>query len=99
MGCYRLGRQADEDFESIYVYGVLTFGLEQAEACTEGLERRFEQIATEPLLYPAIDHVRPGYRRTVYGSHAVYYRLHDDIVLIVRILRSQDVVIALPEKP
>jgi len=98
MAVYRLSQRADQDFESIYVFGVLNFGLEQAEIYTDGLERRFEQIATQPLLYPAIDHIQPGYRRSVYGSHAVYYRIHEDIVLIARILHSQDVDNALCEE-
>lgn len=95
MAGYRLGKRADEDFESIYIYGVLTFGLEQAEAYAAGMEARFEQLANQPLLYPSIDHVKPGYRLSVYGSHAIYYRIEDDGVLIVRILRGQDVGVAL----
>jgi len=98
MDGYRLSKRADEDFESIYIYGVLTFGLEQAEAYTAGMEIRFEQLANQPRLYPAIDHVRPGYRLSVYGSHAIYYRIADNEVLIVRILRNQDVSAALLEE-
>ncbi|MCK9506193.1 MAG: type II toxin-antitoxin system RelE/ParE family toxin [Porticoccaceae bacterium] len=97
MAGYRLSKRADEDFESIYVYGALTFGLEQTEAYTSGMQARFEQLADQPLLYPAIDHVRPGYRLSVYGSHAIYYRMDNEGVFIVRILRSQDVATAMVE--
>ncbi len=96
---YRLSKRADEDFESIYMYGALTFGLEQADAYATGMQARFEQLANQPCLYPAVDHVRPGYRSSVYGSHAIYYRMVDDGVLIVRILRGQDVGTALAEEP
>lgn len=98
MAGYRLSGRADEDFESIYLYGALTFGLEQAERYSAGLQARFEQLADQPRLYPAIDHIRPGYRLSVYNSHAIYYRVDEDGVLIVRILRSQDVGRALVEE-
>ncbi|MEN8820458.1 MAG: type II toxin-antitoxin system RelE/ParE family toxin [Abyssibacter sp.] len=32
MATYRLSNSADQDFDSLYVYGVLTFGLEQADS-------------------------------------------------------------------
>ena len=98
MARYRLSKRADEDFESIYIYGALTFGLEQAEAYAAGMQARFVQLSNHPRLYPAIDHVRPGYRLSVYGSHAVYYCIDDEGVLIVRILRGQDVGAALTEE-
>lgn len=98
MADYRFSERAEEDYESIYVYGLLNFGLKQADAYATGMQRRFEQLASQPLLYPAIDHVRPGYRVSVYGSHAIYYRVDDGHVLIVRILRNQDVAAALPHK-
>lgn len=98
MADYRFSERADEDYESIYVYGLLNFGLEQADAYANGMQRRFEQLANQPLLYPAIDHVRPGFRVSVYGSHAIYYRVDDGCILIVRILRNQDLAAALPDK-
>lgn len=92
---YRLSEQADEDFESIYVFGLLNFGLLQADAYADGLEARFEQIALQPQLYPAIDHVKTGYRLCVYKSHAIYYRFDGNRATIVRILRNQNVSAAL----
>ena len=91
MASYRLSEQADEDFESIYVFGVLNFGQLQADTYADAMEARFEQIAAQPDLYPAIDHVKPGYRLCVYKSHSIYYRPDASGVSIVRILRNQDV--------
>ena len=95
MASYRLSEYASKDYESIYVYGVLNFGMQHTDEYAEGMEARFEQIANQPTLYPAIDHVRVGYRLSVYKSHSIYYRLDNDQVLIVRIIRSQDVSAAL----
>jgi toxin ParE1/3/4 len=92
---YRLSEQADEDFESIYVYGLLNFGIVQADAYADGLEARFAQIAAQPDLYPAIEHVRRGYRLSVYKSHAIYYRIDAAGVVIVRVLRNQNIAVAL----
>ncbi|WP_412536135.1 type II toxin-antitoxin system RelE/ParE family toxin [Marinobacter sp. MIT932201] len=95
MANYQLSKRADEDFESIYLFGLLNFGLIQADAYVDGLEERFEQIAAQPDLYPAIDHLKPGYRLSVYQSHSIYYRVDESGVLIIRILRNQDLKTAL----
>ncbi|WP_339754392.1 type II toxin-antitoxin system RelE/ParE family toxin [uncultured Marinobacter sp.] len=95
MASYRLSKRADEDFESIYLFGLLNFGLIQADAYADGLEERFEQIAAQPDLYPAIEHVKAGYRLSVYQSHSIYYRVGQIGVVIVRILRNQDLKTAL----
>lgn len=95
MANYQLSKRADEDFESIYLFGLLNFGLIQADAYVDGLEERFEQIAAQPDLHPAIDHLKPGYRLSVYQSHSIYYRVDESGVLIIRILRNQDLKTAL----
>lgn len=95
MVSYRLSKRADEDFESIYLFGLQNFGLIQADAYADGLEERFEQIAAQPDLYPAIDGVKSGYRLSVYQSHSIYYRVEQTGVHIVRILRNQDLKTAL----
>ena len=51
---------------------------------------RFSRIAVEPYLYVAVDELRAGYRRAVYGSHSIYYRLTDDGVEIMRVLGRQN---------
>ena len=95
MANYRLSKYASEDYESIYVFGLLNFGLQQADAYAEGMEARFEEIAQQPTLYPTVDHVKTGYRLSVYRSHSIYYCFESGRVLIVRILHSQDVAAAL----
>lgn len=95
MASYRLSERADEDFQSIYLFGLLNFGLVQADDYTDGMIKRFEQIAAQPNLYSAIKHIMAGYRLSVYRSHAIYYRVDADEVLVVRILRNQNVESAL----
>lgn len=92
---YSLSKSADADFEDIFVYGVSTFGIKQAESYALGLQARFEQIAQHPFLYPEVSQIKTGYRLSVYRSHSIYYLTESRGVLIVRILRSQDVSLAL----
>ena len=91
MASYRLNREALEDLDRLYEHGVLTFGLRQADAYFDGIVSRFQKIADQPELYPAIDHIRQGYRRNAYKSHSIYYRIDPDEIVIVRILGQQDI--------
>jgi toxin ParE1/3/4 len=91
MASYRLTSEAHVDLDRLYEHGVLTFGLRQADAYFDGIVTRFQEIANQPELYPAIDHIRQGYRRSVYQSHSIYYRIDPDEIVIVRILGQQDI--------
>ena len=90
MGSYRLAAQADADLTRIYQWGVRAHGKEKADAYFFQLLDRFQQIANEPLLYPAVDHIRAGYRRSVHGRDSVYYRIIGDTVEIMAIIGRQD---------
>lgn len=52
---------------------------------------QFQDIADRPELYPTVDHIRQDYRRSVFRSHFIYYRIATDEVVIVRILGQQDI--------
>jgi len=89
MGRYNLSCAAAADFEAIFEYGIENFGLEQAITYQNGLTQRFEALADRPEQYPAVEHIRSGYRRSVFEAHSIYYRIQADGVLIVRILGQQ----------
>ena len=90
MASYRLSEKADEDLSRVYEYGILHYGQERADRYYNGLIERFEELAENPRLWQAVDHIRPGYRRSVYGRHSIYYRIDSDIIVMVRILGRQD---------
>jgi len=56
----------------------------------DALKSHFKALAANPLRYPTVDHIRPGYRRSVFGVHIVYFRITGDIVEIMAVLRAQD---------
>ena len=90
MAGYELTYAADQDFENIFEFSLDTFGVDQAMSYQNGLKQRFAKLAEQPKLYPTVDHIRAGYRRSVYGSHSIYYRIENHGVVIVRILGQQD---------
>lgn len=90
MASYRLSLLAEEDARRIYSFGIERFGLRKADSYFEGLFAQFDDIADAPLMYPAVDEIRTGYRRCLYGTHTIYYRLQGDVVQIMRILGREN---------
>ena len=90
MASYRLSNRALADLDRLYERGILTFGPRLADGYYDELITRMQEIADQPKLYPAIDDIREGYRRSVYGAHSIYYRIEAQGVEIVRVLGRQD---------
>jgi toxin ParE1/3/4 len=91
MGTYRLTENAKEDLRRIYRRGLREYGEAQADEYYNALFDRFEQIAEQPFLYPAVDDIREGYRRSVCGVDSIYYRIAGETVEIMAIIGRQDV--------
>ncbi len=87
---YKLSKEADDDLDRLFDYGIDQFGFEQARAYVNGMKERFSEMIETPLLWQAVDSIRTGYRRSVYESHSIYYRINYGEILIVRILGRQD---------
>jgi toxin ParE1/3/4 len=94
MPSYRLSKRAEDDIKRIYRYGIETFGQQQADIYFDALFEKFDSIAQSPSIYQAIDAIRPGYRRCVFGAHTIYYRSDDTGTVIARILGRENPVIA-----
>ncbi len=90
MGTYRLTQKADQDLTELYLYGITTFGVVQADAYLDSLIAALDALANAPLQFQKSEY-REGYRRCVHPPHTLYFRIiDDDLVEVVRILRSQD---------
>jgi len=89
MPDYRLAQSAENDLIEIAQYGDDHYGIEQSDRYRDRLKQRFLVLADQPMLYPAVDHIRTGYRRSVCGAHSIYYRIEGDTVEIMRILKHQ----------
>jgi toxin ParE1/3/4 len=87
---YKLSNEAKMDLARIYWRGVEEFGELQADRYYEALFQRFDDIAEAPYEYQAVDHIREGYRRSVCGVDAIYYRVNGELTEIMRVLGRQD---------
>lgn len=90
MGIYRLTEDAKLDLMRIYSRGLREYGEVQADRYYNDLFDRFEQLAEQPLSYPAVDDIRAGYRRSVCGTDSIYYRVQGETVEIMAIIGQQD---------
>ena len=90
MGTYRLTEDAKSDLQRIYARGLREHGEANADSYYNAFFDRFEQLAAQPLSYPAVDDIRTGYRRSVCGVDSIYYRVQGDTVDIMAIIGQQD---------
>ena len=91
MASYRLSENAKLDLKRISMQGLRMYGEAQSDKYFNEFFERFEQIAEQPLLYPTVDKVRLGYRRSVCGVDNIYYRISSgNSVEIMAIIGQQD---------
>ena len=90
MGNYRLTNKAVDDLTRIHQWGTRTHGEGQADQYLAAFFARFDELAEQPFLYPAVDDILEGYRRSVCGTDSIYYRIEDDTVVITAIIGQQD---------
>ena len=41
-------------------------------------------------MYPAVDNIRDGYRRSVYEKHSIYFVVQGDVVEVRAVVKRQD---------
>jgi len=92
MPDYKLAPEAEADLDRLFDFGIDTFGVDQAIKYMSGIKDRFDNIAKHPFKYPAVDHIRKGYRRSVYGVHSIYYRMSDKGVEFIRLINHEDTI-------
>lgn len=91
MASYSLSHVAERDLEGIYAWGAQRFGVEQAERYAHALAVRLREIAASPQRWPVVPELLLGCRRSVIGSHAIYYEMEGETgVFILRVLGRQD---------
>ena len=88
----RITKLAAQDLDDLYTEGWANWGEAQADRYYDGLLERFERICNHTKMYQAVDHIRDGYRRSVYEKHAIYYVIEDGAIEIRAVVKFQDVV-------
>jgi len=90
MAKYKLANDAKEDLIRIHHYGVEKFGLSQADKYFDSFFDHFELIAERPFSFESVDQIKKGYRRCACGSATIYFRVLNNMVEIMAIIRRQD---------
>ena len=90
MTGYRISPEAEADLYRIWLYGLEKWGVVQADRYYAAFFEQFEKIAEQPYLYPTVDDIREGYRRSVCGVDSIYYRIENETVEIMAIIGRQD---------
>ena len=78
--------KAESDLIGIWVYTCEEWGVDQADKYLDQLEAGMQQLINHPSLGANYAHVLPGYRRLQVEHHAVFYRVLESEMLIVRVL-------------
>lgn len=90
MTGYRLAPQAADDVLAIYLQGFDLFGLRQADAYQDELERAFQRLAEFPELGRARDGLTSEIRTLPTGSHVIIYEIQPPAVIILRIRHGRE---------
>ena len=86
---YRLAPEAERDMQAIWLYTLEEWGLEQANRYADELTDAFAQLAESPKMATPCDHIRKGYRRSRVGRHAIYFRVTDYGIAVIRVLHGR----------
>ena len=90
MARFELTPAAELNLLNIAYLGMERLGVAQSELYRDKLYQRFQELAEAPLHYPTVDYIRQGYRRSVCGSHSIYYRVHSEYVEIMRVIGQEN---------
>jgi len=79
---------AEDDLIGIWLYSFEQWGADQADAYLDKLQAGIDQLARNPTIGKACDHIRRSYRRLHVERHLIYYRVIQNRIEIVRVLHD-----------
>ncbi|MCU9969334.1 type II toxin-antitoxin system RelE/ParE family toxin [Mobiluncus mulieris] len=88
MSGYQLLPAAVRDVESIWDYTERNWGVKQAEAYLRQIQHAIESVAEHPDFGKRRADIAPVYYSIAVGSHVVFFRIEDGIV-VVRVLHQR----------
>ncbi len=88
---YKISVKASEDIETIWLYTVENWSLEQADRYINLILDEIDYVAKNPNSGKDFNHIRNGYRYAKVKSHLIFYRFIDkqSDVEIIRILHQR----------
>ena len=85
----RLSKSAKRDIQNISSYTKKTWGIEKEEQYLNAIFDRFEQIQTNPEHWKRRDELFEGSQSASIGKHIIFFKLHEEIIQVARILHQQ----------
>ena len=80
--------KAESDLTGIWLCTCEEWGVDQADKYLDQLEAGMQQLLNHPSLGTNYTHVLPGYRRLQVEHHAVFYKVIEPEVLVIRVLHE-----------
>lgn len=91
----RVTKDAEQDLDDLYSEGFVTWGEKQADRYYDGLLARFDRMCDNPMLDRMVDEIRPGYRRSIYEKHSIYFVIIEDTIEVRAVTKRQDITLRL----
>ena len=89
---YLLTPAAQADLEDIWDFTVSRWGVTRAERYVRDIRSTCEALAAGTLIGRSAEDIRSGYRKTLVGSHVLFFKQVDSAIEVVRILhQSMDI--------
>jgi len=82
--------EADQALDALYNDGYQAWGEVQADKYYDAILTHFDVLCDNPYLFRAVDEIREGYRRSVCGKHSIFYRIVNDTVEIMGLVRHEN---------
>lgn len=88
---YKISREALNDLESIWLYTLENWSIEQADRYFDLIMNEIEYLANNPQSGKNYSHLREGYFRSRIKSHFIFYKINteENELEIIRILHQQ----------
>ena len=97
---YGLSKSAENDLLEIWDYTAQTWGQAQADRYLFRLEKRFLDLAMNPMRGKSCSDLDLEYLSYHEGRHLIFYRSFEDLIAIARILHERmDIFERLEEDP
>ena len=80
--------KAESDLVGIWVYTCGEWGIEQADEYLDKLEQGMKQLIHHPSMGASFAYILSGYRKLQVEHHAVFYRVLEREILVVRVLHE-----------
>ena len=83
---------AINDLRGIFEYSRKYWGIARARDYANDLRAHLKALTSAELSGVKAEQIGPGIRRQISGSHVIWFRVENDVVMVIRVLhQSRDV--------